>query len=164
MARDPHETLRSLRRMTVANGCTEGEADNAKRMAEGLCTKLGLPLDFGVVREVTVPKARNSSSFDDMVRRAAAKAREDLIKKMQEDLLKRQRAQTEAKRDPNRRTDFSSVRECAEFYMNRRWIDRKTQKPLSNAQVAALVREIMKSKTTAASVAWYRAQAKKGGL
>lgn len=178
MARDHLETIRSLRRMTVSNGCTPSEADNADRMAEALCAKHGLPKGYGKDDSASRAKPK-ADPFDftgyaaseflkEAMRQAAQHAREEMARRASKAYADAAKTKPQYNKsggkgpDGKTKADFKSVRECAEWYMRDGWINVQTKKRLSNAEVAAIVRNVMGSETSDSSIAWYKAQARKG--
>jgi hypothetical protein len=50
------DKIRKLLNMTVANGCTEDEAESALRMAAGIAARAGIDLDS--LRDKNMPKSK----------------------------------------------------------------------------------------------------------
>lgn len=159
MARDPREVIAALRAKTVANGCTPEEAATAKAKADELCDKYGIPK-----ADRMHAKGRFTFTFDEGVyagmweelRRATQRAAEA-------EMRRRAKEEQERRTRQARKTDFKTVRECTEYYLNPKWTDRTTGKAPTNEKIARVVSAIMGSQTTAASVAWYRNRMKKEG-
>lgn len=174
MACDPRDVIAALRSKTVARGCTPQEAATAQAKADELCEKYGVPKDFGKeaprakqdgFRHTDHPDGSRSYDFgfgatDDFLREAMRHAAE-----MARQQANRQRSRQSGREEALRKehAKYKSVRECAEFYLRPGWRNKATGKPLSNAEVAGIVRTIMGSKTSAASVAWYKVQMRKEG-
>jgi hypothetical protein len=161
MAHDYKRIIESLLCMTVANGCTPDEARKARAKAEELSSKYHIPI------ETPKPKAgvftgrspRSTNPFygfnmgdvQDAIRRAAAEA------------LRRQRQEEDLRRQRERRS-FKTVGEACVFYARPGWVNSKTKKPLSNEEIAILVRRhFPDARTTARTVASYKSRAKRDG-
>lgn len=155
---EPRKIIEALLAKTVANGCTPHEAESAGSKAKELMGKYGLsPSDFEKPkpREPFFRSGMSDDIFNDMFRRAAEQA----ARKAAQEWARRKAQQAKPKNVP----EFKTVKDAVLFYLNPGWINSKTKKPLSNADIANLVRRSFpNAKTTAQSVAWYRNKRKQG--
>lgn len=166
MARDPRETVRSLLRMTVRNGCSEAEARTARERAEAIARANGLRLED--LEDRPQPQRRTGPVFgagidEDMLARAMAQMRE-AFRHAAHKAAREQAHQDQMRRDREARS-FKTVGEACVFYSRPGWINSKTKKPLTNEEVAILVRRhFPDARTTAKTVASYKSRAKRDGL
>jgi hypothetical protein len=169
MSRDPKETIRSLLRMTVGNGCTVEEARSARNRAEAVAERHGLRVadyEEKAPPPRTEPRFRGGYSMNDVAEAMRRGFGPQFQEKMRE---ARRRAHEEAARKKREQEwasrKFDSVGDCIREYLRPQWRNRQTQKPLTNGEIASLVRHhFPEARTTAKTVASYRCRAKKDGV
>jgi len=156
---DPRRIIEALLSKTVANGCTPEEAASSLAKARELSEKYGVPLEQPRPTTFTFRVDPDfAANVDEMLRRAMREA----VKEMQRRRAAQGRSGKKPGDDQYKRESYKTVRDCAEHFLHPRWRTRD-DKPLTNRQVAEVVRGIMGSETTEASVAWYRNRMKKEG-
>lgn len=162
MAHDPRRIIEALLSKTVANGCTPGEAASARQKAEELARRHGIDIS---PPKTTKPNSRFRDSYTmDDVAEAMRRGFGPQFQEAMRQAARRAAEQAFRQRQEQRVPDFKTVGECCEFYCRPGWVNSKTKRPLSNAEIAILVRcHFPHAHTTAKTVASYKSRAKREG-